>query len=249
MDLFSSIEHHASIRAYFAQFVVNPALITPSGSDWAFYLNYPRELLEQFADESMLYFTGIGQPLSGAGVGRGETVVDLGCGSGVDVCLAGYAVGSIGKVYGIDISGALLQVARRQIRKSRMRQVITINASMDQIPLPSAIADLVISNNAIHMSLSKEKVVGEIFRVLRPGGRVRLMEVLPPPERNKRVDTWSPEAFSRTISESQWRSLLHQCGLEGIHFQRQIRTGSRLELGIRDPVSRTAACIQAIRPD
>ena len=115
---------------------------------------------------------GVGNPVRWAGLQEGESVVDLGCGAGIDALLAAHAVGPDGRVVGVDVLAEMVARAEAFAAESPVRNVTWCRAEMEALPLPDASTDVVISNGAINLSPRKSRVLAEAHRVLRPGGRL-----------------------------------------------------------------------------
>ena len=137
---------------------------------------------------------------------EGETVLDLGSGGGIDVLLSAQRVGPTGKAYGLDMTDEMLSLARANAAKAEATNVEFLEGYIEDIPLPDASVDVVISNCVINLSTDKPKVLSEIFRVLRPGGRMGVSDVvaadgLSEEERRKRGSFVGCIAGAMTISE------------------------------------------------
>ena len=133
---------------------------------------------EVLPDTAVLASMGCGNPTAVAELGEGETVLDLGSGGGIDVLLSARRVGPGGKVYGLDMTEEMLTLARQNAAKAGATNVEFLRGYIEEIPLPDASVDVVISNCVINLSTDKAAVIGEIARVLRPGGRVGVSDVV-----------------------------------------------------------------------
>ncbi len=139
---------------------------------------YTAEDLEGLPDGAVLASLGCGNPLAVAELQEGETVLDLGSGGGIDVLLSARRVGPTGFAYGLDMTDEMLGLARRNAATSGARNVEFLKGEMEAIPLPDASVDVVISNCVVNLSTDKAAVLREMFRVLRPSGRIGITDIV-----------------------------------------------------------------------
>src|SRR3954464_10581933 len=172
--------------------------------------------------EAVLASLGCGNPTALAELHEGETVLDLGSGGGIDVLLSGRRVGPTGKAYGLDMTDEMLALARENQRKAGVENVEFLKGDIEAIPLPDASVDVIISNCVINLSADKRKVIAEAFRVLKPGGRFAVSDVVVrgevPTEVRSSMELWVG-CVAGALTEEEFRLLLEETGFEQIGIE------------------------------
>ena len=139
---------------------------------------YAAEWIEAISDDVWDYCAAVGNPFAMAEINKGDTVLDLGCGAGVDLLVASLLVGEEGKVYGVDITPKMVETAERHALLNEAHNVEVIESSFDATGLPDESIDVVISNGAINLTSCKESVFAEIYRVLKPEGKIYFADMI-----------------------------------------------------------------------
>ncbi|HEX5719413.1 MAG TPA: arsenite methyltransferase [Thermoanaerobaculia bacterium] len=172
--------------------------------------------------EAVLASLGCGNPTALAQLEEGDVVLDLGSGGGIDVLLSARRVGATGKAYGLDMTDDMLALARENQRKAGVENVEFLKGEIEAIPLPGNAVDVIISNCVINLSADKRKVLSEAFRVLKPGGRFAVSDVVfrgEVPEAVRRsVELWIG-CVAGALQETEYRSLLAEVGFEEIEVE------------------------------
>src|SRR5580700_3230360 len=165
---------------------------------------------------------GCGNPTALAELRPGETVLDLGSGGGIDVLLSARRVGPAGKAYGLDMTDEMLGLARENQRKAGVQNVEFLKGEIENIPLPANSVDVVISNCVINLSADKSRVLDEAFRVLRPGGRFAVSDVVTrgevPVSVRQSMLLWVG-CIAGALEESDYRAKLISAGFEDVAFE------------------------------
>lgn len=173
-------------------------------------------------DDAVAASLGCGNPTALAELHAGETVLDLGSGGGIDVLLSAKRVGPTGKAYGLDMTDEMLTLARENQRKAGVENVEFLKGEIEQIPLPDRSVDVIISNCVVNLSGEKERVVAEAFRVLRPGGRLALSDIVVrgavPTEIRRNLELWAG-CVAGALEEVEYRDLLSQAGFVDIEIE------------------------------
>ena len=173
-------------------------------------------------EEAVLASLGCGNPTALAQLNPGEAVLDLGSGGGIDVLLSARRVGAAGKAYGLDMTDEMLALARENQRKAGIENVTFLKGEIENIPLPDNSIDVVISNCVINLSADKDRVLREAFRVLKPGGRLAVSDVVVrgdiPAAIRRSVELWVG-CVAGAMEESAYRIKLAAAGFEGIEIE------------------------------
>ena len=165
---------------------------------------------------------GCGNPTAVADLSEGEVVLDLGSGGGLDVLLSAQRVGSAGKAYGLDMTEEMLALARENQRKAGIENVEWLRGTIENIPLPDDSVDVIISNCVINLSADKPRVLREVFRVLRPGGRFAVTDIVADPDMDdatrRDMAQWTG-CVAGALTEDEFRRELAAAGLEGVEVR------------------------------
>ena len=176
----------------------------------------------QIPEEAMLASLGCGNPTALAKLNPGEVVLDLGSGGGVDVLLSAKRVGGTGKAYGLDMTDEMLALANENKRKAGAQNVEFLKGEIEHIPLPDNSVDVIISNCVINLSDDKDRVLSEAFRVLKPGGRFAVSDVVTRgeilPEIRQNVLLWVG-CVAGALEENEYRAKLVSAGFETIEIE------------------------------
>ncbi|HKH49341.1 MAG TPA: arsenite methyltransferase [Thermoanaerobaculia bacterium] len=172
--------------------------------------------------EAVLASLGCGNPTALAELREGEVVLDLGSGGGIDVLLSARRVGATGKAYGLDMTDDMLALARENQRKAGVENVEFLKGEIEAIPLPGAAVDVIISNCVINLSADKRTVLAEAFRVLRPGGRFAVSDIVLrgelPEAAQRSLALWTG-CVAGALQESEYRNLLAEVGFENVDVE------------------------------
>ncbi|MGD0129593.1 MAG: arsenite methyltransferase [Terriglobia bacterium] len=178
---------------------------------------YDGSQASQIPQEALLASLGCGNPTALAELKPGETVLDLGSGGGIDVLLSAKRVGPAGKAYGLDMTDEMLALARENQRKAGITNAEFLKGEIESIPLPDNTVDVIISNCVINLSAHKAQVLKEAFRVLKPGGRFAVSDIVVrgevPAEIRRNVELWVG-CMAGALEEGEYLAKLTQAGFE-----------------------------------
>jgi SAM-dependent methyltransferase len=176
----------------------------------------------QIPEEALLASLECGNPTALAQLNAGDVVLDLGSGGGIDVLLSAKRVGPTGKAYGLDMTDEMLALANENKRKAGVENVEFLKGEIEHIPLPDNSIDVIISNCVINLSADKDRVLREAFRVLKPGGRFAVSDVVTRgemlPEIRKNVLLWVG-CVAGALEENEYRTKLASAGFETIEIE------------------------------
>ena len=183
---------------------------------------YAGAQIDQVPEEAMLASLGCGNPTALAKLNVGEVVLDLGSGGGIDVFLSAKRVGPMGKAYGLDMTDEMLALANENKRRAGLENVEFLKGEIESIPLPDNCVDVIISNCVINLSADKDRVLREAFRVLKPGGRFAVSDVVTrgemPPEIRRSVLAWVG-CIAGALEENEYRAKLKAAGFGNIELE------------------------------
>jgi len=167
----------------------------PTGKAGLEAQNYNPEILNALPEEVLASYCGVGNPFSLGPIRTGETVLDIGCGAGVDSIIAAIMVGPDGKVVGMDLIPEMLERARENLRKTSLENVTFREGSAEDLPFPEATFDVVISNGVFNLVPDKARALKEVIRVLKPDGRFMLADQVlttsQPADTKSMVESWA----------------------------------------------------------
>lgn len=176
----------------------------------------------ELPDTAIKASLGCGNPTALAKLNPGETVLDLGSGGGIDVLLSARRVGPTGKAYGLDMTDEMLALARENQRKAGIENVEFLKGEIENIPLPDNSVDVIISNCVINLSADKSRVLREAFRVLKPGGRFAVSDVVTrgsvPAEVRQSILLWVG-CIAGALEESEYVQVLAEAGFDSIKVE------------------------------
>lgn len=193
-----------------------------SGADPVSTNLYSEQQKGELPETAVLASLGCGNPTALAELKPGETVLDLGSGGGIDVLLSAKRVSPGGKAYGLDMTDEMLALARENQKKAGVDNVEFLKGEIESIPLPDNSVDVIISNCVINLSADKDRVLSEAIRVLKPGGRLAVSDVVTrgtvPAEIRKSILLWAG-CIAGALEETEYRQKLASAGFEGVDIE------------------------------
>lgn len=203
----------------------------------------------QIPEDALKASLGCGNPTALAQFNAGETVLDLGSGGGIDVLLSARRVGPTGKAYGLDMTDDMLALARENQRKAGVENVEFLKGEIENIPLPDNTVDVIISNCVINLSGDKDRVLSEAFRVLKPGGRFAVSDVVVrgqvPAEIRRNIELWVG-CVAGAMQDSEYTDKLTKAGFTAVEIEptrvydiedaRQFLSGQGVDVDVIAPV-------------
>jgi ubiquinone/menaquinone biosynthesis C-methylase UbiE len=208
----------------------------PTGRDACEFEGYPDELLEPVPPEAVASYAGVSCPFRADVIREGDTVLDIGSGSGTDVLIAAELVGPEGEVAGLDLTRAMRERLRENAGLMRADNVRTLDGNAESIPLPDASVDVVTTNGVLNLVPDKPAAVAEIHRVLRSGGRLQLADIVlaenPSDACRREPELWA-ECIVGATKEGEYLDLFREAGF------RDLEVLSRLDYFARSPAEKT----------
>lgn len=218
----------------------------------ALLAGYSREDLQGLPDDAVVNSFGCGNPLSFSEVKEGDAVLDLGSGAGIDILIAAKMVGPTGKAIGIDMTDEMLERANENIRASGMKNVEVRKGLIEEMPVEDASVDWVISNCVINLSPEKDKVFNEIYRVLKPGGRFLISDIVVKelPDWVRKSEALYSSCVAGAISEEEYLAGLKGAGFNEVEVKaRLVYDESQLAAFIASEESGVTCCgVESIGP-
>ncbi|MEX2246727.1 MAG: methyltransferase domain-containing protein [Dehalococcoidia bacterium] len=205
-----------------------------TGRPLSVMLGYPVADVDRLPQATVDSFAGTGNPFSMGDLHPGETVLDLGCGAGFDTLQAALKVGPSGRVIAVDMTPAMREKARAGAAALGLATVDVREGFLEELPVPDASVDVVISNGVLNLTPDKEAVMREVYRVLKPGGRFQVGDIIVhidvPQDAKDDVELWS-NCIAGALTQDEWRWVLGQTGFAGVRWgaQTDVYSGSKHE--------------------
>ncbi|MDO8615806.1 MAG: arsenite methyltransferase [Dehalococcoidia bacterium] len=183
---------------------------------------YTTDEIRDLPQEAVVASLGCGNPVAIAAIQEGETVLDLGSGGGIDVLLSARRVGPAGKAYGLDMTDEMLELARANAGKAGVTNAEFLKGEMENMPLPDGEIDVIISNCVVNLSPDKDRVLSEAYRVLKPGGRLAIADIVTrgqmPSALKRSIELWAG-CIAGALEENEYSEKLRAAGFADIEIE------------------------------
>ncbi|MFW6084500.1 MAG: methyltransferase domain-containing protein [Gemmatimonadota bacterium] len=187
----------------------------PTGRRACEYVGYPAEQLDRLPPTAVESFAGVGYPFAAGAIDEGDTVLDIGCGSGTDALLSALLAGPDGRVFGLDMTAAMREKCLANAERAGLSNVEVLDGNAEEIPLPDDCVDVVTTNGVINLVPEKEDAIREIHRVLVSGGRLQISDIvvreLPSKACRSEPELWA-ECIVGATTESSYREIFREAG-------------------------------------
>lgn len=216
-----------AVTGLYTQVATNPTkpYHFPLGKKALLFVGYPQEELDSLPETALESFAGVGYPHMSDAIHTGDTVLDIGSGSGTDVLFASLRTGPEGRIFGLDITDAMIEKARANIDKMAAKNVKIIKGDATKMPLDDASIDVVTSNGVLNLVPDKKKAISEIFRVLKLGGRIQIADIVVQNDVQK-VCGLIPQLWADCIGgaavESEYLKTIKDTGFEDVKIINRI---------------------------
>jgi SAM-dependent methyltransferase len=247
-----------AVRAMYTDVAANPGKVFhfPTGRSACQFVGYPESLLNRIPPAAVECFAGVGYPFLAGAIKVDDTVLDIGSGSGTDALIASLLVGPRGKVHALDMTDAMLDRLRDNVRRMGAKNVLALGGNAEEIPLPDATVTAVTSNGVLNLVPDKRKAFSEIFRVLTPGGRLQIADIAVgrPASRECRENPrlWA-ECIVGALSEDDYLDTLRAVGFVRVEVLTRLdyfsRSSSSETRHVADGLSAHSVVLHARKPE
>lgn len=210
-----------AVRAMYTEVARSPerGFHFPTGRPACEFVGYPPAQLDAIPPEAVESFAGVGYPFAASAIATGDVVLDVGSGSGTDVLIASRLVGPEGRVYALDMTTAMQDKLRANIARARAGNVAILPGNAEEIPLPNESVSAITSNGVINLIPDKPKAIAELYRVLRPGGRVQIADIVlleePSESCRSKPELWA-ECVVGATTERQYLEMFEAAGFANV---------------------------------
>lgn len=208
----------------------------PTGREACEFEGYPEELLDLLPEQALASYAGVGCPFAAGTIREGEVVLDVGSGAGTDALIASHLVGPDGEVTGLDMTRAMRRLLRRNAERMGVDNVRSVDGNAESVPLPDGSVDAVTSNGVLNLVPDKPKAARELHRVLRPGGRLQLADIVlaeePSDACRSQPELWA-ECIVGATREDEYLELFREAGF------RDLEVVDRVDYFARSPSEET----------